>query len=48
MAALLEKIPSDYNLGNYGDKTSDNSDIKTRPTPVKGEESCGKMPASLN
>ncbi|XP_051051756.1 leucine-rich repeat-containing protein 7 isoform X8 [Phodopus roborovskii] len=45
MAALLEKIPSDYNLGNYGDKSSDNSDIKTRPTPVKGEESCGKMPA---
>ncbi|KAM9686841.1 leucine-rich repeat-containing protein 7 isoform 3-T3 [Trichechus inunguis] len=45
MAALLEKIPSDYNLGNYGDKPSDNSDIKTRPTPMKGEESCGKMPA---
>lgn len=45
MAALLEKIPSDYNLGNYGDKPSDNSDIKTRPTAVKGEESCGKMPA---
>ncbi|KAB0357821.1 hypothetical protein FD754_001977, partial [Muntiacus muntjak] len=45
MAALLEKIPSDYNLGNYGDKSSDNSDIKTRPTPVKGEESCAKMPA---
>ncbi|PNJ71821.1 LRRC7 isoform 6 [Pongo abelii] len=45
MAALLEKIPSDYNLGNYGDKPSDNSDLKTRPTPVKGEESCGKMPA---
>ena len=45
MAALLEKIPSDYNLGNYGDKPSDNSDIKTRPTPGKGEESCGKMPA---
>ncbi|XP_073935879.1 leucine-rich repeat-containing protein 7 isoform X7 [Castor canadensis] len=45
MAALLEKIPSDYNLGNYGDKPSDNSDIKTRPTSVKGEESCGKMPA---
>lgn len=44
MAALLEKIPSDYNLGNY-DKPSDNSDVKTRPTPVKGEESCGKMPA---
>ncbi|XP_045148042.1 leucine-rich repeat-containing protein 7 isoform X2 [Echinops telfairi] len=45
MAALLEKIPSDYNLGNYGDKPSDNSDLKTRPTPMKGEESCGKMPA---
>ncbi|XP_010008796.1 PREDICTED: leucine-rich repeat-containing protein 7-like, partial [Nestor notabilis] len=45
MAALLEKIPSDYNLGNYGDKPSDNSDIKTRPTPVKGNESCAKMPA---
>ncbi|KAM9129367.1 leucine-rich repeat-containing protein 7 isoform 4-T4 [Pangshura tecta] len=45
MAALLEKIPSDYNLGSYGDKPSDNSDIKTRPTPVKGNESCAKMPA---
>ncbi|NXL93055.1 LRRC7 protein, partial [Alectura lathami] len=45
MAALLEKIPSDYNLGNYGDKPSDNSDIKTRPTLVKGNESCAKMPA---
>lgn len=45
MAALLEKIPSDYSLGNYGDKPSDNSDIKTRPTPVKGNESCAKMPA---
>uniref|UniRef100_A0A8D2IRW0 Leucine rich repeat containing 7 n=1 Tax=Varanus komodoensis TaxID=61221 RepID=A0A8D2IRW0_VARKO len=45
MAALLEKIPSDYNLGNYGDKPADNTDLKTRPTPVKGNESCGKMPA---
>ncbi|NXP47428.1 LRRC7 protein, partial [Heliornis fulica] len=45
MAALLEKIPSDYNLGNYGDKPSDSGDIKTRPTPVKGNESCAKMPA---
>ncbi|XP_077189460.1 leucine-rich repeat-containing protein 7 isoform X3 [Paroedura picta] len=45
MAALLEKIPSDYNLGNYGDKPSDNTDLKTRPTPGKGSESCGKMPA---
>ncbi|KFV05217.1 Leucine-rich repeat-containing protein 7, partial [Tauraco erythrolophus] len=45
MAALLEKIPSDYSLGNYGDKPSDSGDIKTRPTPVKGNESCAKMPA---
>ncbi|XP_063154178.1 leucine-rich repeat-containing protein 7 isoform X3 [Candoia aspera] len=45
MAALLEKIPSDYNLSNYGEKPSDNPDLKTRPTPVKGSESCGKMPA---
>ncbi|XP_026555896.1 leucine-rich repeat-containing protein 7 isoform X3 [Pseudonaja textilis] len=45
MAALLEKIPSDYNLSNYGEKPSDNPDLKTRPTPVKGNESCGKMPA---
>ncbi|XP_061489396.1 leucine-rich repeat-containing protein 7 isoform X2 [Rhineura floridana] len=45
MAALLEKIPSDYNLGNYGDKPSDNTDLKTRPAPLKGNESCGKMPA---
>ncbi|KAJ7401490.1 leucine rich repeat containing 7 [Pitangus sulphuratus] len=45
MAALLEKIPSDYNLGNYGDKPSDNSDIKPRPPPGKGNESCAKMPA---
>uniref|UniRef100_A0A8D0HLC8 Leucine rich repeat containing 7 n=1 Tax=Sphenodon punctatus TaxID=8508 RepID=A0A8D0HLC8_SPHPU len=45
MAALLEKIPSDYNLGNYGDKPSDNNDLKTRPTPGKGNESCAKMPA---
>ncbi|XP_070795565.1 leucine-rich repeat-containing protein 7 isoform X3 [Pituophis catenifer annectens] len=43
MAALLEKIPSDYNLSNYGEKPSDNPDLKTRPTPVKGNES--KMPA---
>ncbi|KAM3841535.1 leucine-rich repeat-containing protein 7 isoform 2-T2 [Vipera latastei] len=45
MAALLEKIPSDYNLSNYGEKPSDNPDLKTRPTPGKGNESCGKMPA---
>ncbi|NXC16267.1 LRRC7 protein, partial [Corythaeola cristata] len=45
MAALLEKVPSDYSLGNYGDKPSDSGDIKTRPPPVKGNESCAKMPA---
>ncbi|KAM4642659.1 leucine-rich repeat-containing protein 7 isoform 2-T2 [Discoglossus pictus] len=44
MAALLEKIPSDYNLVNYGDKPSDNSDMKTRPTSGKVEDSCNKMP----
>ncbi|NXK87957.1 LRRC7 protein, partial [Formicarius rufipectus] len=45
MAALLEKMPSDYNLGNYGDKPSDSGDIKPRPPPGKGNESCAKMPA---
>nr|XP_033772703.1 leucine-rich repeat-containing protein 7 isoform X3 [Geotrypetes seraphini]XP_033772704.1 leucine-rich repeat-containing protein 7 isoform X3 [Geotrypetes seraphini] len=44
MAALLEKMPSDYNMGKYGDKSSDN-DIKMRPTPGKADESCAKMPA---
>ncbi|MEE6494819.1 hypothetical protein FKM82_001874 [Ascaphus truei] len=45
MAALLEKIPSDYNLINYGDKTSDISDMKTRPNLGKAEDICAKMPA---
>ncbi|XP_075688943.1 leucine-rich repeat-containing protein 7 isoform X7 [Rhinoderma darwinii] len=43
MAALLEKIPSDYNLVNYGDKTSD-SDMKTRQNQGKVDDSCNKMP----
>lgn len=43
MVVFLEKILFDYNLGNYGDKLLDNSDIKTRFIFVKGEESCGKM-----
>ncbi|XP_069088551.1 leucine-rich repeat-containing protein 7 [Pleurodeles waltl] len=45
MAALLEKIPSDYNLGNYVDKPPDSMDLKTRANPGKGEESGNKMPA---
>ncbi|XP_041417268.1 leucine-rich repeat-containing protein 7 isoform X1 [Xenopus laevis] len=45
MAALLEKIPSDYNLVNYGDKSFENSDIKSRQNAGKIEESCNKMPA---
>ncbi|CAH2311007.1 leucine-rich repeat-containing 7 isoform X1 [Pelobates cultripes] len=44
MAALLEKIPSDYNLVNYGDKALDTSDMKLRGNPGKIEESCNKMP----
>uniref|UniRef100_L7N3B7 Leucine-rich repeat-containing protein 7 n=1 Tax=Xenopus tropicalis TaxID=8364 RepID=L7N3B7_XENTR len=45
MAALLEKIPSDYNLVNYGEKSFENSDIKSRQNAGKLEESCNKMPA---
>ncbi|XP_075037997.1 leucine-rich repeat-containing protein 7 isoform X7 [Mixophyes fleayi] len=43
MAALLEKIPSDYNLVNYGDKTLD-SDMKARQNQGKIDDSCNKMP----
>lgn len=43
MAALLEKIPSDYNLLNYGDKSTD-SEIKARQNQGKVDESCNKMP----
>ncbi|XP_041446288.1 leucine-rich repeat-containing protein 7 isoform X3 [Xenopus laevis] len=45
MAALLEKIPSDYNLVNYGDKSFENSEMKSRQNAGKIEESCNKMPA---
>uniref|UniRef100_A0A8C5QNJ5 Leucine rich repeat containing 7 n=1 Tax=Leptobrachium leishanense TaxID=445787 RepID=A0A8C5QNJ5_9ANUR len=45
MAALLEKIPSDYNLLNYGDKAMDNSDMKLRGNPGKVDESSKKMPS---
>ncbi|KAM8930856.1 leucine-rich repeat-containing protein 7 isoform 2-T2 [Pelodytes ibericus] len=44
MAALLEKIPSDYNLVNYGDKALDSSDMKSRGNSGKVEETCNKMP----
>ncbi|KAG8545081.1 hypothetical protein GDO81_021406, partial [Engystomops pustulosus] len=43
MAALLEKIPSDYNLVNYGDKTSD-GDMKMRQNQGKVDDGCNKMP----
>ncbi|KAM9327052.1 leucine-rich repeat-containing protein 7 [Gastrophryne carolinensis] len=43
MAALLEKIPSDYNLLNYGDKSSD-SDMKARQNQGKVDDGCNKMP----
>ncbi|XP_053324776.1 leucine-rich repeat-containing protein 7 [Spea bombifrons] len=44
MAALLEKIPSDYNLLGYGDKGLENSDMKSRANASKVEEPCNKMP----
>ncbi|XP_063795179.1 leucine-rich repeat-containing protein 7 isoform X5 [Pseudophryne corroboree] len=43
MAALLEKIPSDYNLVNYGDKPTD-GDMKARQNQGKIEDTCNKMP----
>ncbi|XP_077306620.1 leucine-rich repeat-containing protein 7 isoform X4 [Lithobates pipiens] len=43
MAALLEKMPSDYNLVNYGEKSTDN-EIKARQNQGKVDESCNKMP----
>ncbi|XP_018432387.1 PREDICTED: leucine-rich repeat-containing protein 7 isoform X1 [Nanorana parkeri] len=43
MAALLEKIPSDYNLVNYGEKSAD-SEIKARQNQAKLDESINKMP----
>lgn len=43
MAALLEKMPSDYNLVNYGEKSTEN-EIKARQNQGKVDESCNKMP----
>ncbi|XP_072275563.1 leucine-rich repeat-containing protein 7 isoform X4 [Pyxicephalus adspersus] len=43
MAALLEKIPSDYNLLNYGDKSSD-GEMKARQNQGKVDDGCNKMP----
>ncbi|XP_040216654.1 leucine-rich repeat-containing protein 7 isoform X2 [Rana temporaria] len=43
MAALLEKMPSDYNLVNYGEKSTDN-EIKARQNQGKVDDSCNKMP----
>ncbi|MGH0136733.1 UNVERIFIED_CONTAM: hypothetical protein FKN15_076830 [Acipenser sinensis] len=43
MAALLEKVPSDYNLSTCTEKTSDN-EMKMRTAQMKGDESSSKMP----
>lgn len=42
MAALLEKMPADYNLLNYGDKSTD--EMKVRQNQGKVDDSCNKMP----
>ncbi|MBN3307318.1 LRRC7 protein, partial [Amia calva] len=43
MAALLEKVPSDYNLSTCTEKNTD-SDMKMRPMPIKVDDSSSKMP----
>nr|XP_015212048.1 PREDICTED: leucine-rich repeat-containing protein 7 isoform X3 [Lepisosteus oculatus] len=43
MAALLEKVPSDYNISSCTEKNAE-SELKMRPIPVKGDESSSKMP----
>uniref|UniRef100_H2ZSV2 Leucine rich repeat containing 7 n=1 Tax=Latimeria chalumnae TaxID=7897 RepID=H2ZSV2_LATCH len=44
MAALLEKVSFDYNLGNCGEKSSESSDLKLRSAQLKGDESSAIMP----
>ncbi|XP_043941773.1 leucine-rich repeat-containing protein 7-like [Protopterus annectens] len=44
MTALLEKIPSDYNLSNYAEKPIESTEVKMRPMQLKGDESSSKMP----
>ncbi|XP_051788465.1 leucine-rich repeat-containing protein 7 isoform X1 [Erpetoichthys calabaricus] len=43
MAALLEKVPSDFNLSTCTEKMLDN-ELKTRPVQLKGDETSSKMP----
>uniref|UniRef100_A0A4W4G753 Leucine-rich repeat-containing protein 7 n=1 Tax=Electrophorus electricus TaxID=8005 RepID=A0A4W4G753_ELEEL len=43
MAALLEKMPSDYNLSTCTEKSPD-ADMKLRPVPQKPEDTSSKMP----
>ncbi|MGH0160892.1 UNVERIFIED_CONTAM: hypothetical protein FKN15_040334 [Acipenser sinensis] len=43
MAALLEKVPSDYNLSTCTEKTSDN-EMKIHTAQMKGDDSSSKMP----
>ncbi|XP_032884368.1 leucine-rich repeat-containing protein 7 isoform X3 [Amblyraja radiata] len=42
MAALLEKLPSDYNIASYSEKPSESNDVRIRSSQ-KGDES-GKIP----
>ncbi|XP_057194521.1 leucine-rich repeat-containing protein 7 isoform X10 [Triplophysa rosa] len=43
MAALLEKLPSDYNLSTCTEKSPE-ADMKMRPVPQKPEDMSSKMP----
>ncbi|XP_062920280.1 leucine-rich repeat-containing protein 7 isoform X8 [Mobula hypostoma] len=44
MAALLEKLPSDYNIANYSEKPSASNDLRIRSSQLKGDESTAKIP----
>uniref|UniRef100_A0A4W3GDX4 PDZ domain-containing protein n=1 Tax=Callorhinchus milii TaxID=7868 RepID=A0A4W3GDX4_CALMI len=45
MAALMEKLPSDYNMGTYGGrKASESCELRSRPTQLKGEDLTSKFP----
>ncbi|XP_059839586.1 leucine-rich repeat-containing protein 7 isoform X3 [Hypanus sabinus] len=44
MAALLEKLPSDYNIANYSEKPSASNDVRIRSSQLKGDESTAKIP----
>ncbi|XP_041064354.1 leucine-rich repeat-containing protein 7 isoform X2 [Carcharodon carcharias] len=44
MAALLEKLPSDYNISNYSEKPSESNDIRIRSSQLKGDENSANIP----